>query len=119
MTTETAIFWVKLIHTVITLVNTGAVFYILWCGITGRQDRWLVVALILIAAETIALIAFGLVCPLQLLMRHLEGVEHGVHDMFLPGWFASNIVQVMTPLTVIGLILVARNHWRRRGQPQR
>lgn len=114
MDTDTALFWLKLVHTLITLTNTAALAYILYCGLTGRFGTWLNVALVLIALEVAALVAFGLNCPLQLWARALEGVDGPTDDLFLPDWMATNIVQVSMPFALVGIGLVLRNHLARR-----
>lgn len=108
---------VKLLHTAITLINSVAVLYVVYCGLTQHRGWLLNLAVSLIIIETIALAAFGFVCPLQLWVRQLEGSSVPVHDMYLPGWFASNIVQVCTPLAIVGLLLVIGNavHGHRRS----
>lgn len=112
------LFWLKVIHTAITLINSAAVCYILYCGIKDRQDRLLAVAIALVVIESIALVSFGWICPLQLYARHITGSDGYVHDLFLPGWMAGNIVEFFTPIALLGLFLVARNHLRRRRSLQ-
>lgn len=114
MDADTAFLVLKLVHTAITLFNTAAVGWILWCGLTGRSGPFLNVALIAILLEGAALVAFGFICRLQLLARHLKGVDTWVDDLFLPHWFAAHVVQVSLPFALAGFALVLRNHLRRR-----
>ncbi|MGF1607113.1 MAG: hypothetical protein ACFB22_12330 [Rhodothalassiaceae bacterium] len=58
--------WLKLIHTLIALINAAAVFYILFCGVTGRRGRGLCVSLLALGGEILALVIGGGTCPLQL-----------------------------------------------------
>lgn len=103
------LFDVKLLHTLITVVNTGAVMYILYCGLRRREGLLLDLAIVLIMVEALALAAFGFRCPLQYVAREVVGVNAPVNDIFLPQWVAAYIVQACIPFAVLGLALVWRN----------
>ncbi|MEM6667221.1 MAG: hypothetical protein AAF638_12560 [Pseudomonadota bacterium] len=104
---------VKLIHTLITLVNTGAVAYILYCGVRRREGPLLDLAIFLIMVEALALAAFEFRCPVQYVARAVAGTTAPVNDIFLPRWVAAYIVQACVPFAIVGLALVWRN--RRTG----
>ena len=110
-----ALFWLKAVHTLIALVNIWAIAYVLWCGITNRHGRWLVIALGLIVLEVMMLAVFGGTCPLQYWARQLQGADGPVRDIFLPNWLAANLIEMMTPFVLVGFGLVLWNFWRRRG----
>ncbi|GAB4143448.1 MAG: hypothetical protein Tsb0016_12520 [Sphingomonadales bacterium] len=107
------LFWLKLFHTVITIVNSAAVCYMLYCGLTDRRGPLLTVSLALIGIEVVALMIGGLACPLQLYARYLAGSDGPVDDTFLPHWMAGNIVEFFTPITILAVALLLRNHRRR------
>ena len=113
------LFWLKLFHTAITIVNSAAVCYMLYCGMTDRRGPLLTISLSLIGIEAIALIIGGLACPVQLYARHLAGSNGPVDDIFLPDWMAGNIVEFFTPLTILALALLLRNHRRRLREANR
>lgn len=107
-------FWLKAVHTLITVVNSAAVLYILYCGLRDRRGPLLNIAIALVIIEGVALAAAGWMCPLQLYARRLTGSDGYVRDLFLPEWVAGHIVEVFTPIAIIGLALVIRNHLRRK-----
>ncbi len=111
------LFWLKLVHTLIALINAGAVFYILYCGIADRHGRWLNIALVILALEIFCLAIFRGDCPLQLYARRQAGTSGHVSDLFVPDWVALNMVPLFTPITLLAFALVARNAWRRRRKP--
>ena len=108
------LFWLKVVHTRIAAVNASAVFYILYCGFRDRHGRWLNVSLVILAIELVCLIIFRGDCPLQLYARRHTGSDAHVSDLFLPDWMALKMIPFFTPITLVGLGLVARNEWRRR-----
>jgi hypothetical protein len=102
---------IKTLHTAIFLIQSAAILYIVYSGITGRRDVWLVVAIVLVLAETIVFLANGSRCPLTGVARRLGDV-HGndyIADIFLPAWFAPLIPRICGGLALIGLLLVI---WR-------
>jgi len=107
---------VKLIHTLITLVNTGAVTWILYCGLRRKEGPLLDLAILLIMVEALALAAFEFRCPMQYVAREVAGTSGPVNDIFLPQWVAAWIVQACIPFAVIGLALVWRNRHLNEGQ---
>lgn len=109
-----ALFWLKAVHTMIALVNIWAIAFVLWCGLTGRQGRWLAIALGLVGFEVLMLALFGGTCPMQYWARQLQGADGPVRDIFLPNWLAANLIEITTPFVLLGLALVLRNFWRRR-----
>lgn len=110
------LFDVKLLHTLITLVNTGAVLYILFCGLRRKEGPLLDLAIALIMLEALALVAFEFRCPIQYVAREVAGTSAPVGDIFLPQWVAAYIVQACIPIAVLGLVLVWRNRHMSKGQ---
>lgn len=108
------LFWLKLVHTLIAAINASAVFYILYCGFRDRHGRWLNISLVILAIELFCLAIFRGDCPLQLYARQQAGSDGHVSDLFLPDWAALSMIPFFTPITLLGLALVARNAWRRR-----
>lgn len=105
------LFELKLLHTAITALNTGAVAYIFYCGLRRREDAWLDLAIALVMVEAVALAAFEFRCPLQYVARALSGSAGPVNDIFLPQWLAAWIVQACVPFALAGLALVWRNRF--------
>lgn len=103
-----ALFAIKLLHTVVFLVESVAILYILYSGLFNVRGTGLVIAVILVLAEIVVFVANGTRCPLTKLARDL-GDKTGndfVADIFLPERFARLIPFVCGGLAEIGLLLV-------------
>lgn len=107
------IYWVKILHTLIFFLASVCIMYIVYCGITGKINRYLWIAIGIIFAIGIIHAANGFECPLATLVHRLAG-RRDVADIFLPDWFARNIMPVSTVIFVIGVVLIVRSEYRRR-----
>ncbi|HLF77010.1 MAG TPA: hypothetical protein VJB57_05910 [Dehalococcoidia bacterium] len=104
---------VKTVHSIAFFVIQGCIMYLVYSGIRGRTDRRSAYAAGVALAESAVSAGNGFRCPLTGLAEDL-GAQHGaVTDIFLPGWLASNIARIYTPLLLIGLFLHARDLRRR------
>ena len=112
------IFWIKLIHTLIFFLASICIIYIVYCGIAGKINRYLWIAIGIIFAIGIIHAANGFECPLETLVQQLAG-RRDVADIFLPDWFARNIMPVSTAVFVIGVLLIIRGEYRRRKANRR
>jgi hypothetical protein len=104
-----ALFWIKFFHTLVFLVESAAILFIVYSGITNTGGIALIIAILLVLAEVVVFTANGMHCPLSQLARDL-GDQTGndfVTDMFLPQRFARAIPFVCGGLATIGLVLVA------------
>src|SRR5690349_19587073 len=89
-----AIAGIKLVHSMIFLVNSAAVLHIFWAGMSNRPSRWTPPAIAVALAESAVFVANHGRCPLTSLVEDL-GAEHGrVSDIFLPRWFADRIPEL-------------------------
>ena len=103
-----ALFWIKLFHTLVFLVESAAILYILYSGITNTGGTGLTIAILLVVAEIGVFTANGMHCPLTKIARDL-GDQTGndfVADMFLPQRFARAIPFVCGGLAIVGLLIV-------------
>jgi len=105
------IFWTKLLHTLIFFFASSCIVYIVYCGISGRSNRYLKLSLAIVFAIGIIYAINGFECPLATLVHRLAG-RHDVADIFFPDWFANKIMPVSAAVYVFGLALVARNQFR-------
>ncbi|HEY3331501.1 MAG TPA: hypothetical protein VGK19_15835 [Capsulimonadaceae bacterium] len=98
--------FIKTVHTVIFVIMATAVFYILYCGLLGRFDRLLYLALGLLSIESIVFVGNGMKCPLtKLAVKH--GAEKGyVFDSFFPEKWTRYTFPVFGSVLVIGIVLV-------------
>lgn len=102
------LFLVKAFHTLVFLVESAAIVYILYCGLFDVRDPGLAVAIGLVAAESAVFIFSGFRCPLTRLARRMGDATGNDYlaDIFLPVWFAPLIPRVCGGLMLVGLILV-------------
>lgn len=102
------LFWIKFIHTIIFIVESSAILYILYSGLFNVRNVWLLVAIMLVLAEVVVFVSSGLHCPLTRLAKE-SGDRTGndyFADIFLPEWFAPRIPLVCGTLAVVGLLAV-------------
>lgn len=103
-----ALFAIKAFHTVVFLVESASILYIVYSGLTGRRDSWLAVAIVLVLIESAVYILNGTRCPLTKLARQM-GDRTGddfIADIFLPEWFTPYIPRICGALAMGGLLLV-------------
>jgi hypothetical protein len=103
-----ALFWVKLLHTLVFIVETIAILYILYSGVFNVHGTGLAVAVIVVLTEIVVFVANGTRCPLTKLARQMGDVTGNdfIADIFLPERFARLIPLVCGGLAFIGLLLV-------------
>ena len=99
---------VKSFHTLVFLVESIAILYILYCGVFDVRDPWLGVAIGLVLAESAVFVLSGLRCPLTGLARRMGDATGNDYlaDIFLPAWFAPLIPRICGSVAVLGLVLV-------------
>ena len=103
---------VRCVHALLFLGLEAAILYTLFCGVTGRRGRLLVVAIGSVLVEGVVLACFGWRCPLSTLAERL-GAKHGaVADLFLPQATMPYVFPVSGALFGIGCVLVARRRLR-------
>ncbi len=103
-----ALFWIKLLHTLVFVVESAAILYILYSGLFNVRGTGLVIAVILVLAEIIVYVGNGTRCPLTKVARQLGDATGNdfIADIFLPERFARLIPMVCGGLAVIGLLIV-------------
>lgn len=102
------LFWIKLVHTGIFVVESAAILYILVSGIFDLLGPGLVVAVILVLVEVVIFVASGMRCPLTKLARRLGDATGNdfIADLFLPERFARLIPLGCGGLALLGLLSV-------------
>jgi hypothetical protein len=98
---------VKLVHTLIFVVLSACVLYIIVSGALDRITAWTWAAIAAIVVEGLVLAASGGTCPLTRVAERLGATKGGVSDIFLPKWFADRLFPICGTLYLIGCILVA------------
>ena len=107
------IFWIKLIHTLVFLFASTCIIYVVYCGIVGISNRYLVASLSIVFAIGVIYAINSFECPLATIVHTLAG-RRDVADIFFPDWFANKIMLVSTIVYIIGALLVIRNLYRSR-----
>ena len=110
------LFILKLAHTIVFLIESAAILYIVESGLRRRYDRRRSVAIGLVLAETAVYLGNKQTCPMTKLARSL-GDETGndlIADIFLPRWFAPLIPPICGTLAIFGMSLPVLENLRRR-----
>jgi hypothetical protein len=102
-----AVVAIKLVHSLIFLVNSAAILHVFVAGVSNRPSRWTPVALAVALTEVAVFVVNRQRCPLTDLVERL-GAENGrVSDIFLPRWLADRIPQLCGPPLLIGVVALA------------
>lgn len=103
---------VQTVHTLIFFGLSASTFYVCYCAIVNRVNRWTKLAIGSVLIEGIILIAYGWRCPLRIWAEALGAERGSVTDIFLPRWLADRIFAIYTPLFLVGtLVLAARQFY--------
>ena len=105
----------RLVHTIIALVNFAALFYMIYAHWTGRRTpllRWCYLAITL---EAIAIIPFGLRCPITLAVDRWW--PPGTPDILIPYWVSVRLIEWGGVLLAIALAPLAYRRVSRRRAP--
>lgn len=89
---------IQWLHTLIAVWNIGCLLYMNVCHVLGRWSRFLAIAYTSIAIEAIAILPFGFVCPIRLLVDR---------------WYSPATPDILVPYAIavwimpVGLLLFA------------
>ena len=97
---------IKTLHTAIYAVMVAAIFYVLYCGITGTLNVLLAVSIGLVGLEGAVFFGNGQKCPLTALAKQYGDPKGYVGDIFCPEWLSRRTFSIFTSLFVVGLLLV-------------
>ena len=98
------LFAIRLVHTIIYVVNGTACFVMLYAGITGRTGTWLWVAVGLVALETVIMLANGIKCPISPYADRYGADKDGfIYDVFIPTFFTRYTFEFFTVVVLIAL----------------
>ena len=105
------VFFIKLTHTMLFILMSSCIVYVLYCGITKTYNWILLLAIGAVLFEGIVLIVNHCQCPLTNLARKYGAEKGSVTDMFYPKWFVPHVFRFSTVLFVIGLVLLGLNYF--------
>ena len=105
------LFLIKAFHSLVFIVESIAILYILYSGLFNVRNSLLVISIVLVVAEIIVFLANQQRCPLTKLALRL-GDKTGddyIADFLFPNWFKPYVSLLCGSLAVIGLLIVG---WR-------
>ena len=105
---------VKTFHTIAWIVIEACMAYVLYTGITGRNDRKTRAAAVVVAGESLIFAATGFRCPLTVVAQNLGDGSGSVTDIYLPRRFARILPGMHVPLILFAVLLHWRN-WRKQA----
>lgn len=98
---------IKLLHTVIWVVLSAVIYYLLYAVITDRIDRWFWWGLGLVGLEIATLVLFRMSCPLTVVARRYSASQRANFDIYLPEWIARHnktIYSMIMGVVLVGLV---------------
>jgi hypothetical protein len=102
------LFLIKSFHSLIFVVESIAIFYILYSGIFNIGGTLLVIAVVLVVAEIVVFVANGQRCPLTKLALRMgdpTGDDY-IADFLFPQWFKPYVSPACGTLALIGFIIL-------------
>jgi len=99
-----ALLALQTVHSAIFLVAVIATVWIWVCVVRGRRRRSTYLAVIYLAAIGAGLVLHQGVCPLQDVAQWIVGTEAYVQDMLTPEAFNDQVVPVLAPPAVLGIV---------------
>lgn len=103
-----ALFAIKFTHTLVFLVQSAAILYILYSAVFDVRGVWLWVAVGLVLVESAVYLGNGARCPMTKLAAQMgdrTGNDY-IADIFLPPWAARLIPPVCGTLAVVGMVIL-------------
>jgi hypothetical protein len=100
---------VKSTHTLIYVVMASATLYVFYCGLAGRHDSYLAVAIGLVLLEGAVFLGNGMRCPLTELAQRYGDTKGYVGDTLFPEACTRYTFRIFGSLFAIGLVLVIAN----------
>jgi len=97
---------IKTLHTAICAAMVAAIFYALYCGVTGRLNVLLAVSIGLVGLEGAIFFGNGRKCPLTFLAKRYGDPKGHVGDLVCPEWLSNRTFSIFTSLFTVGLVLV-------------
>lgn len=98
---------IKLLHTVIWVVLSAVIHYLLYAVIADRITRWFWIGLGLVGLEIVALLLFRMSCPLTVVARRYTDSQRANFDIYLPEWLARHnktIYSVIMGVVLVGMV---------------
>lgn len=97
----------KYVHTLVFFFQAACLFYILYAGISGTYNLFLLLAIGSILINGVVLMLNQWTCPLTTFAEKLGALKGSVTDIFLPDWIAPSVFKIAIILFPAELILLA------------
>jgi len=101
--------FIQTIHTLIAVWNIGCLLFINGCHVLGRWNAFLKWAYLSILVEGLAIIPFGFVCPIRLLVDRWYSPD--ADDILIPRPIAIWIMPVGLLLVVTAVLALVVRVW--------
>ena len=101
------LFLVKFIHSLVFWWQTACLIYLLYAGIAGAFNVFVLIAIVSILINGLLLLLNKGRCPFTTIAENMGAEKGSVTDIFLPDIIARNIFRVSTPLFGAELVLLA------------
>lgn len=102
------LFAIRLLHTVIYVVNGTACFVLLYAAIVWQTGTWLWIALGLVAIETVIMLANRCRCPIS---PHAERYgarpDAFIYDVFIPTFFSRFTFEFFSAVVLLAGAIAA------------
>ena len=99
---------VRSVHSVIYVIMASATLWVLYCGIVGRRDSSLVLAIGLVTLEGLVFLGNRMRCSLTALAQRYGDPTGHVGDTLFPERYTRYTFGVFGALYVLGLLLVVQ-----------
>lgn len=110
---------IRALHTLVFFVELSSIGWLLATGLTGRRDRSVAIAAVLVAVESAVFIANDGVCPMTRQAERLGASRGSVSDIYLPDALARTIPIWSSALIAVAWLLHVRHFVRaRRADPR-
>lgn len=103
---NTKLFIIKLMHTLIWAAMAACVIFTLIAGIFVIDNGYVYASIIIILGEGIILLIFKWKCPLTVVAQKYTDNRRDNFDIFLPNYLARHNKAIFTTLFIIGLMLI-------------
>lgn len=108
------LFTLQVFHTFVAVVNFVALFYMVYAHWTGKRTPFLRFCYFAIVVEAIAIVPFGLSCPISLWVKNNYPV--GTPDILIPKWFSKRLIEWGAALLIFALVPIVYRHFRPRPE---
>jgi len=100
------LFYIRLFHSIIWLLYTIVILYILYSGVFNRVTIYTWLGIGMVVVEAVILFLYKWSCPLSSIARRYTDSTKDNFDIFLPNWLAKNNKTIYTTLFLLGIILI-------------